>query len=63
MADKEMNAGDVRARARRHLRELIEALDSRIPHIEGAGETAITRDAAMLREKALKRLADLESDD
>ncbi len=63
MAEQDMSTGDVRARARRHLRELIKALDSRIPHMERAGETAITQDAAVLREKALKRLADLESED
>lgn len=43
------------------LRELIEALDRRVPHIERTGEIQIARDAASLREKALKRIALLES--
>ena len=43
------------------LRELIEALDRRVPHIERTGEIQIARDAASLRERALKRIAALES--
>jgi hypothetical protein len=44
----------------RQLRELIAALDRRVPHVERAGEAAIARDAAMLKAKALKRIAELE---
>jgi len=51
---------DNRQRQIRHLRELIAALDRRVPHIERAGEAAIARDAALLREKAVKRIAVLE---
>jgi hypothetical protein len=43
------------------LRELIAALDRRVPHIEGIGEIAIARDAATLRKKALDRIAQLEA--
>jgi hypothetical protein len=43
----------------RHLRELIRALDARTPHLERAGEMAIAREAATLRQKALTRLAEL----
>ena len=43
----------------RELEELIAALDRRMPHVERAGEAAIARDAAALREKAVKRLAEL----
>jgi hypothetical protein len=43
------------------LRELIEALDRRVPHFERTGEVQIARDAASLREKALTRIAALES--
>jgi hypothetical protein len=43
----------------RHLRELIRALDARTPHLERAGEMAIAREAARLRQKALTRLAEL----
>jgi len=45
----------------RHLRELISALDRRVPHIERVGEVKIARDAAALRDKALKRIAALET--
>ena len=43
----------------RHLRELIEALDRRVPHLERTGEIRIARDAATLKKKALERLARL----
>jgi hypothetical protein len=49
-----------RARALRHLTELVAALDRRVGHVERAGEAAIARDAAALREKALKRISELE---
>ena len=42
------------------LRELIQSLDSRVPHLEREGETQIARDAAALRDKAVARLARLE---
>ena len=48
------------ARALRHLYELVAALDRRVGHVERAGEAAIARDAAALREKALKRISELE---
>jgi hypothetical protein len=50
-----------RTDAIRHLRELIAALDRRVPHMERTGETAIARDAATLRKKALARIAQLEA--
>ena len=43
----------------RELRELIAALDRRVPQLERAEETAIARDAAQLRAQAIKRLAEL----
>ena len=43
------------------LRELIQSLDSRVPHLEREGETQIARDAAALRDKAVARLALLET--
>ena len=43
----------------RELRELIAALDRRVPQVEQAGEASIARDAAALRAKAMERLADL----
>jgi hypothetical protein len=50
-----------RQRAIRHLRQLIDALNRRVPHIERAGEAAIARDAAELMKQALKRLKALEN--
>lgn len=46
----------------RELEELIAALDRRVPCVERAGEAAIARDAAALREKAVNRLAELTHD-
>jgi len=51
---------DDRAQLILRLRELIEALDSRVPHLEREGEVHIARDAAALKEKALARIARLE---
>jgi hypothetical protein len=42
------------------LRELIAALDRRIPQVERAGEAAIARDSAALKARALKRIQELE---
>lgn len=44
----------------RELRELIAALDRRVPRGERAGEASIARDAAALRARALKRISELE---
>lgn len=44
----------------RILNELIEALDRRLPQVQRAGEASIARDAAALKARALKRLAELE---
>jgi hypothetical protein len=44
----------------RELQELIAALDRRVPRVEQAGEAGIARDAAALREKAVKRLRELD---
>ena len=41
------------------LRELIAALDRRVPRVERAGESAIARDAAKLRATAVNRLNEL----
>lgn len=44
----------------RELRELVAALDRRVPMLERAAEPSIARDAAALRANALKRIAELE---
>ncbi|HEY5616672.1 MAG TPA: hypothetical protein VIK60_01935 [Vicinamibacterales bacterium] len=41
------------------LRELIAALDRRVPRVERTSEIDIARDAAALRAKALERIAEL----
>jgi hypothetical protein len=41
------------------LRELIAALDRRVPRLERAGEAGIARDATALKQEALKRIAEL----
>lgn len=46
----------------RALEELIAALDRRVTHVERAGEAVIARDAAALRAKAVRRLAELTSE-
>jgi hypothetical protein len=61
-----MNGEDksaARKRAIRHLRQLIEALNRRVPHMERVGEKEIAADAAELKERALKRLKALEGPD
>jgi hypothetical protein len=45
------------------LQELIAALDRRLPQVARAGEASIARDAAPLKVKALKRIAELEGHD
>ena len=60
MTDHEDAAVD-RKRLIARLRELIDSLDSRVPHLERAGETRIAAEAAALRDEALKRLAELET--
>jgi hypothetical protein len=60
MPDKKPIRED-RVLALRHLRELIAALDRRVPHIERSGELAIAQDAETLRAKALERIGQLEA--
>ena len=49
-----------RRNLRRRLRNLISALDRRIPHFDRDGELRIVRDAAALKRQAQDRLAELE---
>ncbi len=44
----------------RTLKELITALDRRVPQMHREGEAGIARDAAALRAKALQRITELE---
>jgi hypothetical protein len=52
-----------RDQAVRELRELIAALDRRVPHMERAGEVSIARAAAALKSEALQRIQELERGD
>jgi len=49
-----------RTPAVKELLDLIAALDRRVPRVERAGETAIARDAAELKARALRRIAELD---
>jgi hypothetical protein len=44
----------------RRLRELIDALERRVPHLEAEGEIRIAQEAAALKQNALERIAELE---
>ena len=46
----------------RELRELIAAIDGRVPQVERVGEIAIARAAAVLKSEALKRIEEIERD-
>ena len=41
------------------LRELVDALDRRVAHVERLGETRIAREASALRTEAVKRIHEL----
>ena len=45
------------------LRELVAALDRRVPHLDRKGERDIARDAAALKEEAMKRIREIENAD
>jgi len=51
-----------RARIVARLREIIAALDSRVPHLEREGETRIVEEAKNLRDMAVARIAALEAE-
>jgi hypothetical protein len=67
MGDPDIAAGGApafaadRERVIEHLRELIEALDRRVPRLGEQGEVRIADEAAALRQKALERIAELQA--
>lgn len=61
MPPKRRRAADDDRRTLTQLRELIEALDRRLPQIEAVGELAIARDAAGIRTRALDRIREIEA--
>jgi len=60
MIREQKNTNDDQTQLIRRLRELVDALDSRVPHLEREGEIQIATDAAALKSKALARIARLE---
>ena len=61
MIAEKTSAGDAGA-VQRRLRELIAALDRRVPHLERLDEVEIARAAAALRKKAVQRLTEVETE-
>ena len=49
-----------RSKAVRELLDLIAALDRRVPQVQRAGAASIAREAAALKERAVKRIEGLE---
>jgi hypothetical protein len=62
MSGNKGSAQSDRTRKLRHLHELIAPLDRRVPHVERIGEIDIAREGRALREKALRRIAELEAE-
>ena len=54
------SSSSTRALVIKELQELIEALDRRVPQVLRAGEAEIAREAAALKERALKRIEEIE---
>ena len=61
MIAEKTTAGDG-GEVQRRLRELIAALDRRVPHLERVDEVEIARAAAALRKKAVQRLTEVEAE-
>ena len=60
MTDSGISAEPKRAKTIRRLRELIMALDRRVPRVERVGEVEIARAATGLRSEAVRRIEELE---
>ena len=59
MIERDSDRPSTQSRVVAALRELIAALDRRVPHLERTGERQIAKDAEMLRSKAVRRLRGL----
>jgi hypothetical protein len=59
MTDKELRSVSTPTRILAMLRDLIAALDRRVPRVERAGEIRIARDAQRLRREAVARIEEL----
>jgi hypothetical protein len=62
MTEKPQRSGSTASHIVTALRELISALDRRVPHVEGPGENPILQDAQMLRRKAVAQIEALSYD-
>ena len=60
MSDRRITGGSPPSEVIAALRELIEALDRRVPQVERSGELRIGKDAAMLRSQAVTRIEALQ---
>lgn len=60
MSDRRIAAESSPAELLAALRELVEALDRRVPHLERSGEVQIAKDAALLRGEAVARIEALQ---
>ncbi len=60
MTEKRLSGVSTPSRILSALRELIRALDRRVPYPERAGEIRIAGDALMLRRKAVARIEELQ---
>jgi hypothetical protein len=60
MSDRKIPGESSRSEVLAALRELVEALDRRVPHDERSGEIRISKDAAMLRNEAVTRIEALQ---
>jgi hypothetical protein len=60
MSEDVMSAESKRVRIISELRELIVALDRRVPQVERVGEVEIAQAATGLRTEALRRIEELE---
>jgi hypothetical protein len=56
MTEQDSDRPSTSSRVVAELRELIAALDRRVPHIERSGESQIVNDAAALRRRAVTRI-------
>ena len=61
VVDETPSNASTRERMIDDLRELITALDRRVPRLAATGELDIASDAAKLRDKALERIAELQA--
>ena len=60
MTERRLSGASAPSRILSALRELIRALDRRVPHPERSGELRIAGDAQMLRRDALARIEELQ---